>query len=127
MPSTAPRPSPAPLPVGARGIRRFTIGSRWLYGGDSRFDASSYAAGAIQALEAIEACPHEKRPLSTLVGTLWHPVQDQARSNFKRIYTSREHGVPFVGSREMFSLPVRPARFLSERMPKLGDLLIPEG
>jgi hypothetical protein len=70
-------------------IRHFPISSRWLYKEDSRFDATSYAEKAFWALDAIEACQHAKRPLGKLCGTIWHPVQNQARSNFKRIYTSK--------------------------------------
>jgi type I restriction enzyme S subunit len=108
-------------------VPQFVVASRWMYQGECRFDASTYAEGAFLALDALEACPLKKKPLSSLVGTLWHPVQNQARSNFKRIYTSREHGVPFVGSRDMFDIPLQPNRFLSKRIPKIGDLMVPEG
>jgi type I restriction enzyme S subunit len=120
-------PKPAPnSELDSSYVQQFTIASHWLYESECRFDASTYAEGAFVALDALEACPYEKRPLGSLVRTLWHPVQNQARSNFKRIYTSREYGVPFVGSREMFNLPLRPDRFLSKRIPKLGDLMVPE-
>jgi type I restriction enzyme S subunit len=123
MAKTAPTaPTSALLPV-----KHFSVSSRWIFEDDSRLDATTYSAGAFQALDAIEACRFEKRSLGSLCGTIWHPVQNQARSNFKRIYTSEEHGVPFVSSRDMFFYPLRPARFLSRRMSKLGDLMVPEG
>lgn len=108
-------------------VRHFSVGSHWLYEEDSRFDATTYESGAYLALDAIEACAHPKQPIGAVCGTIWHPVQNQARSNFKRIYTKKEHGIPFVSSRDMFFLPLRPRRFLSYRMPKLNDLRVPEG
>lgn len=126
-----PNAVPAPLleeTLGvASGPETFSIRSHWLYEGDTRLDASNYGAGAFEALDAIEASPYPKAQLGELCGTIWHPVQNQARSNFKRIYTEPEHGVPFVSSRNMFDLPLRPYRFLSKRMKKLGDLMVPEG
>jgi type I restriction enzyme S subunit len=108
-------------------VRRYTISAHWLYAEDQRLDATNYASGAFVALDAVARAPVSKSALGTLCGTIWHPVQTQARSNFKRIYTSPEFGVPFVSSREMFSLPLRPDRFLSRKMPKLRDLMVPEG
>lgn len=108
-------------------VSHFSIGSHWLYDEDSRLDATTYASGAFFALDAIEACRYPKESIGEQCGTIWHPVQNQARSNFKRIYTKPEHGVPFVSSKDMFFLPLRPERFLSRRMPKLGDLMVPEG
>jgi type I restriction enzyme, S subunit len=108
-------------------VCQFSIGSKWLYKADSRFDAAAYSEGAFRALEEIEACGYPTESLGQLCGTIWHPVQTQARSNFKRIYTKPEHGVPFVSSRNMFSLPLRPEKFLSRKMKKLDDLMIPRG
>jgi type I restriction enzyme S subunit len=108
-------------------VRHFSIGSKWLYEEDSRLDATTYAEGAFFILEEIETCNFPKDSFGNLCGTIWHPVQNQARSNFKRIYTKPEHGVPFVSSRNMFFLPQRPEKFLSRRMKKLGDLMVPEG
>lgn len=108
-------------------VKHFSVSSRWLYEDDNRLDATTYSAGAFQALTAIEACRFDKRSFGSLCGTIWHPVQNQARSNFKRIYTAEEHGVPFVSSRDMFFYPLQPERFLSRRMLKLPDLMVPEG
>jgi type I restriction enzyme S subunit len=108
-------------------VKHFSISSRWLYEEDNRFDATTYAKGAFQALDLIEACKYPKKLFGSVCGVIWHPVQNQARSNFKRIYTKKEHGVPFVSSRDMFSLPLRPERHLSKLMPKLGDLMVKEG
>ena len=108
-------------------VKQFSVSSRWIYEDDSRLDATTYSAGAFQALDAIEACRFEKRSIGSLCGTIWHPVQNQARSNFKRIYTAEAYGVPFVSTRDMFFYPLQPGRFLSRRMLKLGDLMVPEG
>jgi type I restriction enzyme S subunit len=107
-------------------VQHFSIGSKWLYEEDSRFDAKNYSEGAFQVLDEIESCSFPKDLFGNLCGTIWHPVQNQARSNFKRIYTKPEHGVPFVSSRNMFFLPQRPEKFLSRRMSKLNDLMVPE-
>lgn len=90
-------------------------------------DASNYASEALEALRLIEKSILQKVPLSDLSATIWHPVQKQARTNFKRIYTEPDHGVPFVGSRTMFELPMRLQRHLSRLIPKLGDLMVPLG
>ncbi len=108
-------------------VKHFSVNSRWIYDDDNRLDATTYSAGAFKALGAIEACRFEKRSVGSLCGMIWHPVQNQARSNFKRIYTAEEHGVPFVSSRDMFYYPLQPERFLSRRMSKLPDLIVPEG
>lgn len=108
-------------------VSHFSIGSHWLYDDDCRLDATTYASGAFSALDAIEDCLHPKESIGSQCGTIWHPVQNQARSNFKRIYTKPGLGVPFVSSKDMFFLPLRPERFLSRRMLKLGDLMVPEG
>lgn len=105
----------------------FTVSSRWIYQDDSRIDAGPYSTAPYHALEVINKSSLLKSDLGSLCGTIWHPVQNQARSNFKRIYTSPEHGRAFVGSREMFSLPLRPEKHLSYSIPKLNDLSVPEG
>jgi type I restriction enzyme S subunit len=110
-----------------RNIKQFSLTSNWLYEEDSRFDATTYAEAAFSVLASLKASRLPKELLGTLCGTIWHPVQNQARSNFKRIYTKAEHGVGFVSSRSMFAFPQRPEKFLSKRMPKLADLMVPEG
>lgn len=105
----------------------FSCDSKFIYAEDSRLDATAYSAEAWRAIQYIDAVPGFHSPLGELCGTIWHPVQNQARSNFKRIYVEKKHGVPFVGSREMFFLPLRPNKFLSRRIPKLNDLMVPEG
>lgn len=109
-------------------VRRFVLSSQWLYDDpDSRLDATAYAEEAIRILAELNSTSLPKESVGALCGTIWHPVQNQARSNFKRIYTDATHGVPFVSSRSMFALPLRPKRFLSRLMPKLPDLMVPKG
>jgi type I restriction enzyme, S subunit len=105
----------------------FSVSSHWIYNDDYRLDAGPYSAGAFRALDAIEACSLFKAELGSVCGTIWHPVQNQARSNFKRIYTDAEHGRAFLGSREMFFFPLRAEKFLSFTIPKLNDLTVPQG
>jgi type I restriction enzyme, S subunit len=83
--------------------------------------------GSIEVLDVLERSGLPLEPIGPLCETIWHPVQNQARSNFKRIYTEPEHGVPFVSSRSMFGFPLRPERHLARTMKKLSDLMVPEG
>jgi type I restriction enzyme, S subunit len=108
-------------------IHHFAVHSSWLHEGDCRLDARTYAGGSAEVITALEASGFPLEPIYSVCGTMWHPVQTQARTNFKRIYTDRNNGVPFVSSRSMFGFPLRPERFLSRRMQKLGDLMVPEG
>ena len=108
-------------------IRHFAVHSSWFHTGDYRLDAQTYAGGSAEVITALESSGLPLEPIGSVCGTMWHPVQTQARTNFKRIYTDREHGTPFVSSRSMFGFPLRPERFLSRRMQKLNDLMVPEG
>lgn len=107
--------------------KSFSAVSDLIYFGDSRLDATNYAEEVNQAMNAILATRASRVELGQLCETIWHPVQNQARSNFKRIYVAPEHGVPYVGSREMFFFPLHPKKFLSRRIPKLQDLMVPQG
>lgn len=120
-------PAPVELSPSATTARQFAISSTWLRSDDSRFDASTYAREGFAAERALRACKCKIDSFGSLCGTIWHPVQNQARSNFKRIYTRSDYGVPFVGSRHMFFFPMRPERFLSKLMKKLQDLMVPRG
>jgi len=108
-------------------VRRFVLSSNCLYDGDSRLDATAYAEEATRILAELAASSLPKETIGALCDTIWHPVQTQARSNFKRIYTDPAHGVPFVSSRSMFGFPLKPERFLSKLMRKLPDLMVPKG
>lgn len=108
-------------------IKWLAISASYILQDDCRLDASAYSIEKFDALQKINSCKQIKSNLGSLCGTIWHPVQNQARSNFKRIYTHRDHGDPYVGSREMFFFPLRPEKFLSRAFPKLQELRVPEG
>lgn len=108
-------------------IKWLAISASYIFQDDCRLDASAYSIEKFDALQKIESCKLIKSNLGSLCGTIWHPVQKQARSNFKRIYTHCDHGDPYVGSREMFFFPLRPEKFLSRAFPKLQELRVPEG
>src|SRR5687768_9801520 len=80
--------------------------SLW-FGDDVRLDAGRFEENGFLVEEALKASDLNVVRLAKLCGTMWHPVQNQARSNFKRIYTRPEHGTPFLSSRSMFSLPIK--------------------
>jgi type I restriction enzyme, S subunit len=103
------------------------VASSWVEEADARLDAGHYGESWYEGIEALEHSGLQLQELGKLCGRMWHPVQDQARSNFKRVYTEPQYGIPFVSSRDMFWLPLRPHRFLSKLMPKLPDLMVPRG
>lgn len=120
--------APASLGVQLRyDVKCHGVPASFLLREDSRLDAGAYSVAKVEALTAIEQCRLIKTPFGKLCGTIWHPVQNQARSNFKRVYTKKAHGDPYVGSREMFFFPLRPEKFLSRAFPKLQELRVPEG
>lgn len=104
----------------------FQVAASSCSNGDMRLDASHYL-GREEGARFVAESSLEFEPLGNLCGTIWHPVQNQARSNFKRIYTDAANGIPFLGSRAMFYLPVRSEKNLAHTMPKLRDLRVPEG
>jgi type I restriction enzyme S subunit len=115
----------APAEELAPGIRHFSVRSAWFYEEDSRLDAQRYANGAAEIIDHLRELGYPLDNVGDICGTIWHPVQNQARTNFKRIYTDPEHGVPFASSRSMFGFPLAPDKYLSRRMPKLPELMVP--
>lgn len=109
-------------------VRQFSIGSRWLYeDSDLRLDASTYAQEAYEALRLLEKCPYEKVALGSVVKRVYHPTENQARSNFKRIWTKEGEGLPFLTGKQLFSLRPDKEKFVSRKMQKIDELLLPEG
>src|SRR5690349_1531223 len=125
---TSPAQSDAKAIFVAEPVKTLTLGSRWLSEGDSRFDATAYAAGAFAALDAIERCGLLSSPLGICVGHIEHPTQNQPRSNFKRIWVKdSSHGFPFVSGRELRHFRLPRERFVSRSVPKMAELKVPIG
>lgn len=108
-------------------VRQFSIGSKWLYEDtDLRLDASTYAQEAYEALRILENCPYEKVDLGTVVKRVYHPTENQARSNFKRIWTKEDKGIPFLTGKQLFFLRPEKLKFVSRKMEKIDELLLPK-
>src|SRR5207249_9722397 len=105
------------------GVRYASVSSYWINREDIRFDATAYAQDAFAALQRIESCGYAVEPLGKLVGRIYHPTENQPRSNFKRIWVGREHGRPFLSTRQLFFFRPDPDRYVSSSMPKLPELL----
>ena len=109
-------------------VRQFSIGSKWLYeDSDLRLDASTYAQEAYEALRLLENCSYEKVELGSTVQKVYHPTENQARSNFKRIWTKEEDGIPFLTGKQLFFLRPDKLKFVSRNMKKIDELLLPKG
>lgn len=108
-------------------VRQFAVLSKFLYEDDCRFDATTYSQDYYVALHLVEACRFNKVFLKTAVGRIYHPTESQPRSNFKRIWATRGEGPPFLTGRQLFFFRPEKGRFLSRRMEKLSELLVPEG
>jgi type I restriction enzyme S subunit len=107
-------------------LKTLSLGSRWLSEGDSRLDATAYAAGSFAALDAIERCGLLSSPFNICVGGIQHPTQNQPRSNFKRIWVDDiVHGFPFVSGRELLHFRLPQERFVSRSVPKMAELRVP--
>ena len=95
--------------------------------GDHLLQARSYAAGAARARNEIESCGLPVAPVGDCVGAMFHLTQNQARSNFKRIWADKGEGPPFMTPSEMFFFRPGRTRFLSHDMPKLGEMMPMQG
>ena len=119
--------APTPLYDWRPKVRHFSISSKWLHEEDSRFDSTTYAQEVYEALRIIETCPYPKASLGDLVGRVYHPTANQPRSNFKRIWVTAGNGPPFLTGKELFFFRPEREKFVSRKMPKLHELLLPEG
>jgi type I restriction enzyme, S subunit len=107
--------------------RVFPIPSRWLRGGDSRFDAASYSEAGFDAFGLLQRTHAPLEAFGTLVARIYHPTESQARSNFKRIWVERERGVPFLTGKQLFFFRPDRAAFVSPSMPKMDELRVGAG
>jgi type I restriction enzyme S subunit len=108
-------------------VRHFSVSSKWLYETDVRFNATTYAEEVYVALSTLEKCGYIKAPLSSLVGRVYHPTENQPRSNFKRIWVKEDQGEPFLTGKQLFFFRPDKEKYISRRMPKLHELQIPKG
>lgn len=100
--------------------RHFSVRSKWIAEDDCRLDASTYTGEIYEALRVLAECPYGTEPLEQLIGSIRHPTEDQARSNFKRIWVKA--GIPFLTGRQLFFFRPDREKHLSGRMPKLEEL-----
>jgi type I restriction enzyme S subunit len=109
-------------------VKTFSLSSKLVYRDeDRRFDPTTYSQDYYAALQMIEQCRFPKTELRTLVGRVYHPTQNQARSNFKRIWVKRGEGVPFLTGRQLFFFRPDKEKFLSPKMEKFHELIVPKG
>lgn len=128
-----PERRPASLAVDAGVLNRlikpqtFTINAASYAEGDHLLQASAYAEGALKAIDAIERC---RLPVSTIgseTGRIYHLTENQARSNFKRIWVDEGCGEPYLSPREAFLFRSEMSRFLSPLMEKLHEMKVEPG
>lgn len=117
----------AALPESEKSKLCFTLSAKWLMEGDRRFDATAYASGAIHALDLIEKTSVIKTPLSRCVSRIYHPTENQPRSNFRRIWVDKEHGTPFLSGRQLFHFRPEVDKYISNKLPKINELRVPTG
>ena len=108
-------------------FEHFGVSARSLFSGDHLLQARSYAAGALRARTEIKSCGLPVSPLGDCVEAIFHLTQNQARSNFKRIWADEGEGPPFLTPSEMFFFRPERTRFLSRDMHKLGEMLPQQG
>jgi type I restriction enzyme S subunit len=107
--------------------RHFVAESRWIVENDYRFDATTYAEEAFEALRSLDQCGYPKGYVGDLVGRVYHPTENQPRSNFKRIWADRANGVPFLTGKQLFYFRPDRDKFISIRMKKIAELRIDSG
>jgi len=115
------------LPVLDDSRLHFSLSAKWLLDGDHRFDATAYAQGAIHALDLIEKTHCIKTPLGKCVTRIYHPTENQPRSNFRRIWVDAANGTAFLSGRQLFHFRPDVEKFISNRLPKLHELRVPKG
>jgi type I restriction enzyme S subunit len=93
---------------------------------DYRLDAATYAQAAAEAMRVLLSYPGGTEPFGTLTGKIYHPTESQPRSNFKRIWVDSTEGIPFLTGRQLLFFRPSSDKFISRRMPKLNELMIPE-
>ncbi|MBN2005773.1 MAG: restriction endonuclease subunit S [Anaerolineae bacterium] len=101
--------------------------SRWLHENTCRLDASYYANDVFSAQRLLRDCGLDVQQLQFLKVKAHHLTQSQPRSNFKRIYTTPEHGTPFLTTSQIYAFRPEPDKYLSPVMEKLTEMLVTAG
>ena len=120
-------PTLSPTAPDPNDFEHFGVSSASLFSGDRLLQARSYAIGALRARNEIKSCGLPVLPVGNCVGAMFHLTQNQARSNFKRIWADSGEGPPFMTPSEMFFFRPKRTRFLSHDMPKLGEMMPQQG
>ncbi|MBN1873729.1 MAG: hypothetical protein JXA33_05830 [Anaerolineae bacterium] len=101
--------------------------SRWLYDDTCRLDAGYYANDVSSAQRLLRDCGFDVQPLRSLKVQAHHLTQSQPRSNFKRIYTTPEHGTPLLTTSQIYAFRPQTDKYLSPVMEKLPEMLVTPG
>jgi type I restriction enzyme S subunit len=107
-------------------VRYSSVQARLFKDEDFRLDAGTYTQEAAEAMRILVAYPRGVEPFGTLTGQIYHPTESQPRSNFKRVWVEKEDGVPFLTGRQLVFLRPNSDKYVSRKMPKLHELMIPK-
>jgi type I restriction enzyme S subunit len=108
-------------------VRYSSVQSHLFKDEDFRLDAVTYTQEAAEAMRVLTSYQQGTEPLGNLTGQIYHPTESQPRSNFKRIWADSKEGVPFLTGRQLVFFRPSSDKYVSRRMPKLHELMIPEG
>lgn len=106
-----------------RPVEHFSVGSKWLREAkEIRLDASFYNPRVAHAIETLKKSGLTIRPLGELVSRVFFP------NRFKRIYVDKEHGIPFLGGRQIVQFQPADMKYLSSTAHKnIPELAIKQG
>lgn len=108
-------------------VRYSSVQSHLFKDEDFRLDALTYTQEAAEAMRVLTSYPQGTEPLGNLTGRIYHPTESQPRSNFKRIWADSKEGIPFLAGRQLLFFRPKSDKYVSRRMPKIHELMIPEG
>jgi len=95
--------------------------SNWLYKGEHRLDAGYYADDVIAALHTVNDCRFPLSEVEYMTESIFYPTR------FKRIWASRDQGVPFIGGTEILHLRPDPKFISASQTVNLSSLFVEEG
>jgi type I restriction enzyme S subunit len=108
-------------------VRFSSVQSNLLKEEDFRLDAATYTQAAAEAMRALTSYRYGTEPFGKLTGQIYHPTESQPRSNFKRIWADSKDGLPFLTGRQLNFFRPSSEKYVSRRMPKIHEMMIPEG